>query len=453
MLAQHRLGTARLTFVLCGWIGWLALVQMHSTAEAELQYGVNWQEQLGTSSEDYSSCVAVDATGNAFISGYTYGSLGGTQAGDGDIFLSKFNNSGSLLWTKQLGTSHEDTTLGVAVDVAGNPFICGYTLGSLGGTNQGDFDAFLCKFSSDGVVQWKRQLGTGVEDSSCGVAMDAAGNAFVCGSTLGSLGGTNKGSVDAFLSKYNNSGVLQWTKQIGTGSNDSSRGLDVDGAGNVFIAGDTQGSLGGPNAGSSDAFLSKYTNAGDLVWIRQFGTNSQDGVGGVAVDAMGNVLVTGATYGSLGGAHAGAFDIYLRKYSSEGDVLWTSQLGTSSYDVAFGVALDTGGNVFVSGYTNGSLGGAQLGKGNVILCEFSSMGDLLWTKQLGTGEFDYSKGVTVDGTGQVFITGNTNGPLGGAYSGGGDAFLVQLAVPEPSNITLLLSACGTGLLICLLRRQ
>jgi len=142
------------------------------------------------------------------------------------------------------------------VDADGNAYITGYTSGDLGGTNAGSFDAFLSKYDGSGTPAWTRQLGTGVSDYGNGVAVDADGNAYITGYTGGDLGGPKAGFDDAFLSKYDGSGTLAWTRQLGTVPWDGAFGADADG--NVYITGSTYGGLGGPNAGEADAFLAKY---------------------------------------------------------------------------------------------------------------------------------------------------------------------------------------------------
>ena len=183
------------------WVIGLLLIMLPACglARGESPYPIAWTRQLGTSSDDGSRSVAVDVAGNAFISGWTLGDLGGTNAGGYDAFLAKYDSDGNWLWSRQLGTSSDDESRSVAVDGAGNAFISGFTEGDLGGTNDGNYDAFLAKYDSDGNQQWSSQLGTSNNDSSYSVAVDGAGHAFISGYTNGSLGGTNAGSYDAFL--------------------------------------------------------------------------------------------------------------------------------------------------------------------------------------------------------------------------------------------------------------
>src|SRR3954454_12906101 len=118
--------------------------------------------------------------------------------------------------------------------------------------------AFLL-FSAVGLrgasVEWIRETGTSLTDESIGVSPDGLGNVYTSGYAFGSLGGPSAGNEDAFVSKYDAAGALQWTRQLGTSSSDYANGVSPDGLGNVYISGYTSGSLGGPNAGSYDAFV------------------------------------------------------------------------------------------------------------------------------------------------------------------------------------------------------
>jgi hypothetical protein len=263
--------------------------------------------------------VAVDLFDNAYISGTTSGSLAGPYQGFQDAFLTKFDGSGNLLWSRQIGASDEDRSTSVAVDASGNPYISGFTRNSLGGPNAGGFDAFLMKFDAAGNTLWSRQIGTtgsGAADDSSSIALDSLGNAYISGDTSGSLAAPSAGGGgDAILIKYDSAGNLLWSRQIGTTNYDQSSAVAVDAAGNAYISGISGGSLGGPNAGFYDAFLFKYDGAGNVLWSRQIGTSDYDYSGSIAVDGAGNAFISGQTYGSLGGPSAGDADAFLIKFA------------------------------------------------------------------------------------------------------------------------------------------
>jgi hypothetical protein len=384
-----------------------------------------WIQQLGTSGDDSSFSVAVDSAGNVYITGATDGSLGGTNAGGQDAWLAKYSSGGALLWRRQLGTTNDDFSYGIAVDGAGNVYITGDTDGVLGESSAGDVDAWVAKYDSSGVRMWTKQLGTASLDSSSGVATDNAGNIYITGYTFGSLEGSNLGEADAWVAKYNNSGVLQWKKQLGTSSFDASNGIAIDSAGNVYITGGTDGALDGSNAGSLDTWIAKYNNSGVLQWKKQLGTLADDFSYRVAVDSAGNIYITGDTDGAFDGTSAGNADAWLAKYNNSGVLLWTRQLGTSSFDSSSDVAIDSAGNVYITGTTEGALRGSNAGSHDAWLAKYDTLGNLLLAIQLGTASFNSSSDVATDSAGNIYITGDTDGALGGTSAGSQDAWIAK----------------------------
>ncbi len=388
-----------------------------------------WVRQAGTAQSESGTGVAVDGAGNAYITGYSSGNLGGTNVGNIDAFLAKYDAAGTLLWTRQIGTTANDYSRGVAVDGSGNAYITGHTNGSLGGPNAGSLDAFLAKYDASGTLLWTRQTGTGANEDARGVAVDSAGNAYLTGYTNGSLGGANAGLEDAFLAKYDTSGTLLWTRQTGTASSDEGYGVAVDRAGNAYITGYTHGNLGGPSAGGNDAFLTKYDALGTRLWARQIGSPAYDYATGVAVDRTGNAYVTGWTLGSLGGPQAGLGDAFLLKFDASGDLLWKRQTGTTVGDVGRGVAVDSAGSVYITGETQGDLGGLSAGSTDIFLTKYEAWGLPLWTRQIGTPTLEYGFSLAVDGAGGVYIAGYTTGSLGGPSEGSNDYYLAKFGPP------------------------
>jgi hypothetical protein len=252
----------------------------------------------------------------------------------------------ALEWVRQFGTASSETGHGVSADDLGNVYISGITFGSLGGPHAGNGDAFISKYDAAGTLQWTRQLGTTLQDSSSSISADGLGNVYISGETGGSLDGPNAGPGDVFISKYDGTGNLQWTKQIGTNGDDDSNGVSADGLGNVFISGQTTGSLGGPFGGCfnpgafRDAFISKYDAEGNLQWTKQLTTAEQDESHGVSADGLGNVYISGYTGGSVGGPNAGGWDAFISKYDAAGNLEWSRQLGTAGVEESFGVSAD-----------------------------------------------------------------------------------------------------------------
>jgi hypothetical protein len=172
----------------------------------------SWSKQLGTSSTDSGWGVTSDSSDNIYVTGLTYGGLdGNTNSGHFDMFLVKYDSSETKQWTKQLGTSSRDDGQGVITDSSDNIYVTGQTRGDLdGNTNLGYTDIFLVKYDSSGTKQWTKQLGTSSTDEGEGVTTDSSGNIYVTGGTDGDLdGNTNLGYTDIFLVKYNSSGIKQ----------------------------------------------------------------------------------------------------------------------------------------------------------------------------------------------------------------------------------------------------
>ncbi len=335
-----------------------------------------WMRQIGTASTDSASGIAVGNAGHVYITGSTSGSLGGPSAGNVDAFLAKYDAAGSLLWVRQVGTAAGDYANAVALDGDGHAYITGETRGSLGGPSSGNVDAFLAKYDSAGTLLWVRQSGTAATDSiatGMAVAVDSGGNAYITGWTNANLGGPNAGDADIFLTKFNSAGTLLWIRQAGTAGTDIAQGVAVDGAGNVYITGSTSGSLGGPNAGDYDSFLAKYSPSGTLLWLRQNGSAGSEGTFDLAVDDAGNAYITGYTSGNLVGGNAGAvgtIDLFLAKYDVAGNLLWMRQTGTEGQDAAYAVAVDGVGNTYITGGTTGNLAGPNAGSYDVFLAKY-----------------------------------------------------------------------------------
>jgi hypothetical protein len=418
---------------------------------------LQWAKQLGTSDPNESAeGVATDSTNNVYITGFTGGALGGANKGGSDTWVAKYNNSGTLQWKNQLGSPGDDYSFAVTTDSKANIYISGSACGSVaairqlernkrstdsiqraplrGGhlrfslTHPGSFrscNALVAKYNSNGKLQWTKQLGSSVLDESLGVATDSTGNIYIAGYTNGDLGGTNKGGSDAWVAKYNSSGILQWKTQseISTTQLDQTNGIATDSTGDVYVTGFSGGDIFNPNA--DQAWIAKYNSRGKLQWKKQVGTSKQDQSNGIATDSTGNVYISGFTTGSLGGTNKGSYDAWVAKYNSNGKPQWTKQLGTAGEDLSNSVTTDSAGNVYLAGATNGSLERTNKGSYDVWVAKYSNSGTLQWKKQLGTSDFDSSNSVATDSTSNVYLAGLTDGSLGGANKGGGDAWVTK----------------------------
>jgi L-ascorbate metabolism protein UlaG (beta-lactamase superfamily) len=348
------------------------------------------------------------------------------------------NARGVRLWVRQLGTGSADIAFGVSADGRGSVYVAGSTEGSLDAVNAGDADAFVSRFGSDGRRLWTRQLGTKARDAAFAVAADHDRAVYIAGLTFGGLDGSNAGAYDAFVTKYSPRGDLLWVRQLGTAAGEFAGGVAVDEQGNVYIGGDSHGDLGGKNLGDADAYIAKYSPDGRRLWTRKLGSRAGDVVKGICTDNHGRVYVAGQTDGDFGTASHGRTGAFVAAYTTGGRRLWTRQFGSAALDYANAVATDGRGAIYVAGLTNGALYGANAGHSDAFLARYDSKGRPVWMRQLGTASDEQANGVAVDGAGAVYIAGNTRGNLGGTAVGAVDAFLAKYSASGTLRWTQLL---------------
>jgi hypothetical protein len=250
-----------------------------------------------------------------------------TSNGWEDAFLSKFDSSGSFQWAKTWGGSDDDNGLDVAVDGSGNVYVTGSFEGTAdfdpdpgvdNHTSNGEYDVFLAKFDSSGSFQWAKTWGGTGEDDGYAVAVDGSGNVYVTSyfeDTVDFDPGpgvdfhTSNGYYDVFLSKFDSSGSFQWAITWGGSSGwDYGYGVAVDGSGDVYVTGYFYGTVDfdpGPGVdehwsnGYADVFLSKFDSSGSFEWARTWGGTDSNGGCAVAVYGSGNVYVIGYFYGKV----------------------------------------------------------------------------------------------------------------------------------------------------------
>ncbi len=372
--------------------------------------------------------LTTDTSDNVFIGGHTSADLDSeTLIGEKDIFLIKYSSAGVKSWSKLLGSSLDDYLESITTTAANDVLSTGYTYGNLTGeSSEGGVDMLLIKTATDGTTTWEKQFGTSENDYAYGVTTDTANNIFIAGHTYGSFPGAGtpiSGTKDFVLLKLDSAGTQIWARQISNDEDDSYTAINgvygistgTDTAGNVYGAGFTTGDLSDQtNSGGYDLFVVKYNSAGDLLWLKQVGSTGTDLVKDMQVTTAGDVYLTGTTDGSLDGTtNAGENDLFLIKLDTAGVIQWTRQVGTEESDYANGITLDSGGNIFLTGYTSGDLEGDVIGGSDLIVMKYDSAGNLQWTKQLGTTSSEISRDIAADTADNLFITGYTYGELDG----------------------------------------
>ncbi|MGQ9692869.1 MAG: SBBP repeat-containing protein [Thermaceae bacterium] len=376
-------------------------------------YGTHWVKTFsGWSGFLFSEtveliAVALDPKGYIYAGGY----VGGL---DEDIYLVKLDPSGKVLWTKRFGTGSNDGVFGLAVDAKGNLYIAGHTLGSLGGPNRGDWDFFVGKFDPSGKRLFLRQYGTNRWDKVVGVSVSPQGYVYVAGFTYGAFPGhRSMGDRDAFLARLDSSGNLVWVKQYGSRGGEVALSVFADPSGNAYVVGQTDGVLPGQKAyGGDDVFLLKYSPQGQLLWSRQMGTPADDRGQTVAADAQG-VYVAGTTQGSFLGGAKGT-KAFLIRLDKAGNRVWTREFGVSvveGEEVITGsayVGLGPGGRVYLSNSASGNLPGyLGAGREDVFVLEYDSKGNLKGILQTGTPKEDLAYAMAVGRDGKVYVVGST----------------------------------------------
>ena len=448
--------------------------------ELVLDPDLAWSTYLGGSDTDYGYDIDVDSSGNTLVTGSTRSSgwvSGGFDTSfnpSTDAFVVKLSPSGGHLWSTYLGGIDYDGGHGIAVDPSGNVFMTGWTYsfgwvsGGFDTSYNGDADAFVAKLSPSGGHLWSTYLGGSGDDRGYDIALDSSDNALVTGGTGSSgwvLGGFdtsyNGNDYDAFVAKLSPSGGHLWSTYLGGSNWDFGCGIAVDPSSSVLVTGYTYSSdwvSGGFDTsynGGGDAFVAKLSPSGGHFWSTYLGGSSGDDGYGIAVDPSGNALVTGDTASSgwvSGGFDTsgnGGNDAFVAKLSPSGGHVWSTYLGGSDHDWGYGIAADPSGSVLVTGATGSTdfSGRNNTYKGgyyDAFVAKVASSGSLLWATYLGGSGNDGGWGIALDPSGSIFVTGSTwssgwvSGGFDTSYNGGehafaGDAFVAKLAPGLPAD--------------------
>lgn len=360
-----------------------------------------WATYYGGDNTDGGYAVALDRTGNIYMTGLTrstsaiatVGSHQSAFGGDEDAFLVKFDSSGQRLWGTYYGGPGRDQISDIATATDDHIYITGTTgstsniatAGSFQPTNNGLSDAFLVKFDSSGQRIWGTYFGREALDWGIAIACDPSNNIYLGGYTLSDSGIATAnshqsvhggvGAHDAFLAKFNPSGAQEWATYYGGTGFDQISSVATDAAGYVYAAGNTRSDSGIATAGSHqsthgydsldavDAFLVKFNGAGERQWGTYYGGTGDDQAQSIAIDEQCNLFFTGhttslnniATAGSLQPALNGSrYDAFIVKFDSAGQREWGSYLGGPGEDVGYGISVDNWGNTYVAGYASSS---------------------------------------------------------------------------------------------------
>lgn len=342
-----------------------------------------WAQQFGTGASDAVHGIAVDNAGSVYIGGVTEG-RSAAGASSNDMLIGKYDANGALIWQRTLGSEaaaysnpRTDYASDLVADMHGNIYIVGYAGGKFA-DSPSDGRVCLAKCDAHGNLLWIRQFGNSTDSRGRRVTVDPEGNILVTGDSPAGLASPSLGDTDVFVFKYDTDGNVLWRQALGTNFEDRAVGMTADGAGNVYVTGYTTGAFSGTSpyaSGGRDAYVCKLDEKGTVLWARQFGSTRFDNGSAVSVDQTGHVFVTGLAGGPIEPyTRANQNHCFVLRISSGGNVLEGRQLDSPNLDAGLGIDTDRLGNVFVTGYTVGSLGRPNLGDWDVFLANVSMDG-------------------------------------------------------------------------------
>jgi hypothetical protein len=396
----------------------------------------------------------------------------------------------SVAFATFLGGSAEDDGYGIALDSSGNAYVTGQTQSTnfpgTSGSNAGGFDAFVAKISADGsTLLYSTYVGGSGNDSGTAIAVDSNGDAFVAGGTgsgnfpftAGSFQTSLNGTVNAFVFELDpNGSALTYCTYLGGSDSDSAGGIALDSSGDAYVVGGTtsadfpvtanvvQGTLNG-GAGNQNGFVTKLNPTGtSLLYSTYLGGGPGDTASAVAVDAQGDAYVTGETFnssfpvtsgafqttcGTATGCNGGLSDAFVSVINPTGSqFVYSTFLGGEAADNGLAIAVDSAGDAYVAGFTlsahfptKSPIQPALTGSQDAFVTELNPSGSaLVFSTYLGGGTTSGASGIAVDSGGDVYVTGSTassdfpttTGAPQTTFGGGIDAFLTEI-VPNSTS--------------------
>lgn len=457
-----------------------------------------WSKAMSGISNDCGLNIYIDSSQNVYVIGPFQGTVDFdpgpekfnlTSVGYSDIFISKLSSNGDFVWAKALTISDaapQEVLFRGTVDSSGNIYITGFFYGTVDFdpgperfflSSSGDSDIFICKMDSNGNFVWAKSVGGDSDDLGLDISLDSAGNIYTTGyfeSTADFDPGpkafnlTSINGAGMFISKLDSSGNLVWAKAIDRSALGFGLSIFANSQGDVYTAGlfkdtvDLDPGLATFNLSSNgytDIFISKLDSNGNFSWAKSIGGNSYDWLHQISIDSAGDVYVTGYFEGTVdfdpgpetfNRTSAGGDDIFISKLDSDGNFAWVEVMGGPSYDSIHGQAMDSFGNIYITGsfrdtmdfdpgpgtfYLTSAGGGSALRGGDVFVSKLKSNGDFTWALAMGSYLYDTGEDIRVDSSGNIYITGCFEGtmdsdPGPGTFnltnSGGFDTFIVKL---------------------------
>ncbi|MBW6513256.1 MAG: Ig-like domain-containing protein [Candidatus Syntrophosphaera sp.] len=419
----------------------------------------------------HGNAIARDNLDNIYITGdfqgtAYFGSSTITSVGSWDVFVAKLDKDGNWLWASRAGGTDVEWSNGIAVDNSGNVYITGAfyataVFGTTSLTSAGDLDTFIAKLDTNGNWVWAKRSGGISSDEGFSLCVDDDGNVYYTGNFRGtaSFGTTNlisSGSTDVFTAKLDSAGNWLWASQAGGSSGEEGHGIAADSSGKIYLTGNFWGTsqfgsttlvASGPYANS---FVAKMDSDGNWLWAKRAAMYNGTG-NAIAVGSNGNLLVTGwfygtAEFGATSLTSSGLEDIYIAGMDSNSNWLWAQRAGGGGYDSGNGIAVDMEGNAMITGNFNGtaSFGSQTLyssGSSDLFFAKLDAGGNWIQAIKAGGTSTDEGMGIVLDNSGKAYLTGEyRNTAYFGPYSltssdPGARAFVAKLSVREISLLS------------------
>lgn len=360
---------------------------------------LSWADQFGGTGYDYVTNICTDNGGNVYSTGVFRntvdfdpgsGTSNLTAAGAQDVFVSKVDQNGQLVWAVKVGGSGIDLGNEIAFDAAGNVFVAGSFEGTVDFdpgagtanlTSQTAASSFILKLNASGTYAWAKTIGSNLGTSAEGLTVSAGGVVHVGGNFAGTAdldpgAGTTTaittGNIDVYLVELDSSGDFNWGIDFGSSGLDGCAALAEDANGSIYMTGyfvntcdfDPTASTTSLSATGNDAFVTKYNSNGNLTWASKLGGGGTDGAADMLVDAGGKVYTCGYFDGTCDfdpgngtvnfTAGTGISDGFVSCLNANGSYSWAAQLGGPSVDVAQSICIDASGNIYTTGRFSGT---------------------------------------------------------------------------------------------------
>ncbi len=458
-----------------------------------LAQDISWAHSIGgTSGSERSNDIIVDDYGNTYITGRFSGVVdfdpgpGIFTLGSGfsfDLFVQKLDVEGNFVWAKSIGGTYWNEGESIKLDNDGNVYITGrysgivdfdpgddvYTVGTTAAQK-----IFVLKLDEAGEFIWVKSIEGVNSNVGYSMSIDGVGNSYITGYFTGTAdfdSGLDVFNLESpgyskelFVLKLDVSGNFIWAKAVVSDPNEIvGNSICIDAAGNCYIVGYYEGTVDfDPGAGIYnltsngiyDSFIQKLDENGDFIWAKSIGGTSLDKAYSIDIDEAENIYITGFYEGTVDfdpGATiynlepTGGYDVFIEKLDSDGNFIWARSIGGSGTDFGKSILVDPEGDLFCTGEYSNTVdfdptddvdNRISTGVGDVFIEKFDSDGNFIWVQSFGSEGNDIGEGVTVDGLGNIFLTGTFTDTISFApfvdvddleTIGSEDIFIIKLA--------------------------